>query len=193
MLDQGAESADAAFRRAAAYIEKGQITDAKIALNAALATNPDHAAARQTLAALLIEGRALLDAERTLAEGLARDAGNSNFVIVLARLKLERGDQVGALELLATHRAAAAGNAQYRAFFAALLRRAGRHAEAADEYRAALQLAPGVGAWWVGLGLSHEAIERDAEAMNAFRQAQASGALSAELADLVERKLRGAQ
>ncbi len=191
MLDQGTESADAAFRRAAGLIEKGRITDAKIALNAALAANPDHAAARQTLAALLIEARALDEAQATLTEGLARDAGNSNFAIVLARLQLERGDQSSALELLTKHRAAGAANAQYRAFHAALLRRAGRHAEAADEYLAALRQAPGVGAWWVGLALSHEANERDAEAMHAFRQARASGALTAELADLVERKLRG--
>jgi MSHA biogenesis protein MshN len=191
MLDQGAESADAAFRRAAGLIEKGRIADAKIALNAALAANPDHGAARQTLAALLIEARAFGEAETTLIEGLARDANNSNFAIVLARLKLERGDQAGALELLAAHRAAGATNPQYRAFHAALLRRAGRHAEAADEYQAALRQAPGIGAWWVGLALSHEANEREAEALHAFRQARASGALNAELADLVERKLRG--
>lgn len=192
MLDQVAESADAAFRRAAGFIEKGRIADARVALNAALATDPHHAAARQTLAALLIEARALDEAEATLTEGLARDPVNSNFAIVLARLKLERGDQGAALALLAQHRAAATSNAQYRAFHAALLRRVGRHGEAAEEYQAALRLAPSVGLWWIGLGLSHEANEREAEARQAFRQARATGSLTAELADLVDHKLRGA-
>lgn len=189
--EAGAQSAAAAFGRAAELIEKGRIADAKVALNAALAADPDHAAARQTLAALLIEVRALDEAEATLTDGLARDPANSNFAIVLARLKLERGDQGAALELLARHRAAALSNAQYRAFHAALLRRAGRHGEAADEYQAALRLSPGVGVWWVGLALSHEANEREADSIQAFRQARATGTLTTDLAELVERKLRG--
>jgi MSHA biogenesis protein MshN len=116
-----------------------------------------------------------------------------NFALVLARLKLDRGDAAAALALLREHGAAAADNPQYRALVAALLQRLGRHGEAIDEYQAVLKLAPSVGVWWLGLGLSQEAAERSKDAAEAFRRAKASGNLSPDLMDFVERKLQTAR
>lgn len=191
--DTPERTAEASFRRAAALIERGRLEDALQALRAALAVDGGHAGARQTLAALLVESRRTDEAEQVLRDGLQRDPAQSSFALVLARIALERGDTAGALELLRKHRAAANGNAQYLGFLAALLQRSGQHPQAVEEYQAALRLAPSVAVWWVGLGLSHEALERRAEATVAFQQAKASGALSADLADFVERKLAGAR
>jgi MSHA biogenesis protein MshN len=43
--------------------------------------------------------------------------------------------------------------------------------------------------WWMGLGISLQAEKRNAEALDAFRKAKASGTLSPELQAFVERKL----
>lgn len=133
------------------------------------------------------------EAESLLTEGLKLNPNQSNFAIVLARLHLERGDKAGALQVLRKNGAGAVNNAEYRAFSAALLQRMNRHAEALDEYHAALTLAPSIGVWWVGLGLSYEATAQPHQAAEAFSRARASSTLSADVAQFVERKLQTMQ
>jgi len=84
----------------------------------------------------------------------------------------------------------AAGNGEYHAFLAGVLQRQGRQREAVEHYARALKTAPQNGVWWMGQGISLQAEKRDAEAVEAFQRAQASGALSAELQAFVERRLK---
>ena len=79
---------------------------------------------------------------------------------------------------------------EYRAFAAALYGKSGAHAEAIVEYEAALRLAPRTGTWWIGLGLANEAEDRLDAATDAYRNARATGSLSATLSEFVERKLQ---
>lgn len=187
---QVAQSAEGEFKRAVALINQGRSDDARTALAAALTLEPRHQSARQTLAVMLAESRALTEAETLLAEGLRLDPGQLNFAVLLARLKVERGDTAGALAVLKEQGKDTAGNAEYRAFTAALLQKVGRHSEAVEEYRAALTLAPQVGVWWIGLGLSYEGAQQPREALDAFLQARAIGTLTPELDAFVERKVQ---
>jgi len=191
--DGPAPSAEGEFRRAAALIEQGRMGQAAAALRSVLAMDPRHEAARQALAVVLLEASAVDDAESVLAEGLRLNPRQTNFALVLARLKLDRGEDAAALTLLREHGGAAADDPQYRALVAALLQRLGRHGEAIDEYQAVLKLAPSVGVWWIGLGLSQEGADRSKDAAEAFRRAKASGNLSPDLMDFVERKLQTAR
>jgi MSHA biogenesis protein MshN len=84
----------------------------------------------------------------------------------------------------------AGANPDYHAFLAGALEREQRHREAAEQYQAALRLAPGNGVWWMGLGMSLQADKRNAEALEAFQRARTSGMLSAELQAFVERRLQ---
>jgi MSHA biogenesis protein MshN len=108
-------------------------------------------------------------------------------------LQTERGDLPAAASTLQTTLPAAADKAEYRALYAAVLQRAGRHAEATEHYAAALKLTPGNGVWWMGLGISLEAEGRIAEARQAFQSARAGGNLAPELAAYVEQRLRELQ
>jgi MSHA biogenesis protein MshN len=113
--------------------------------------------------------------------------------MALARLQVERGDTAAAVETLQRSAPAAAANADYLAFLAALLQRQERHAEAVQQYQAALALAPASAVWNMGLGISLQALNRNTDAQEAFRRAKASNALNAELQAFVDDRLRQLQ
>ncbi len=186
-------SADSEFRRAAVLIDQGRIREAQDRLRDALDLDARHEAARQTLAALLLEERSYDAAEAVLAAGLRSNPAQTNFALALSRLNLERGNMPAALAVLHNHAAYAVGHAEYRAFAAALYAKSGAHADAIVEYEAALRLAPRTGPWWIGLGLANEAEDRTEAATDAYRNARATGSLSASLSEFVERKLQRKQ
>ena len=117
----------------------------------------------------------------------------SAYAILLARIQVERGDLQGAHDLLTKHAANAAGDADYHAFDAALLQRLGRHKEAVTGYQAALKLAPRAGLWWMGMGISLQADNRGAEALEAFQRAKSAGGLNPDLLSFVDQRMKQLQ
>jgi tetratricopeptide (TPR) repeat protein len=97
-----------------------------------------------------------------------------------ARNALAEGRAEAALAALAAQPEA---GAERDALEAAALQQLGRHAEAEQSYRRALQREPDVGAWWAGLGISLDTSGRGGEALAAFREAQRRGPLDPALAD----------
>jgi MSHA biogenesis protein MshN len=186
--ESGSQRAEGEYRRALASLQDGRMTDTIAALEQVLALDPGHEAARQTLVGLLIEAKRSDDAIRQLQAGLALDARQPALAMLLARLQIERGGS--GIETLMRTLPYAGTNPDYHAFLAGAQEREQRHREAAEQYQAALRLAPGNGVWWMGLGMSLQADKRNAEALEAFQRARASGMLSAELQAFVERRLQ---
>jgi MSHA biogenesis protein MshN len=185
-----AETAEAEFRRAAALVNQGRISEAAAGLTAALALDPAHEAARQTLVAVLIENRRFDEASRLLQDGLAANPGNARFAMVLARIHAERGDNALALEVLEKAKSSAQGDAEFNPLLGAILQRMSRHDEAAQAYRAAVHTMPESGIAWVGLGISLEALQRRTEAGDAFRRAVGTGSLNADVKTYAEQRAR---
>jgi MSHA biogenesis protein MshN len=177
-----------AYRRALASLQDGRVTETIVLLEQAVQLEPRHDAARQTLIGLLVEAGRADEATRQLQLALAFDARQPALAMLLARLQIERGG--GGIETLTRTLPYAGGKGDYLAFLASALQRQGRHAEAAEQYQAALRNAPGNGVWWMGLGISLQADKRDADAQAAFRRAQAAATLTPELQAFVERKLQ---
>ncbi|GAB4126090.1 MAG: hypothetical protein Fur0040_08620 [Sideroxydans sp.] len=186
-----AQKADAEYRKALAAQRQGQTAQALASFVAALELSPTHQAARLAYAALLVENRRFADAERTLQEGLQLDAADLTLTMALARTQVEQGDTARALATLESSLARAEGKADYHAFYAALLQRLERHQEAITHYRIALQLVPSSGVWWMGYGISLQALARAAEAREAYQQALATHTLNPQLTAFVEQKLKG--
>jgi MSHA biogenesis protein MshN len=186
-VETAPQRAENTYRRALLVLEDGRVTEAIATLQAGLRIDPKHEPSRQTLVGLLIEAGRTDEAMRQLQAALVLDARQPSMAMLLARLQLEQGGP--ALDTLMRSLPYAAGNGEYHAFLAGVLQREGRHREAAEHYQAALRTTPGNGVWWMGLGISLQAEKRDAEAMAAFRRAQGSATLSAELAAFVERRL----
>ena len=126
---------------------------------------------------------------RLLEAGLALDARQPSMAALLARLQIERGGD--GIDTLLRSLPAAAGKPDYHAFLAGALARAQRHREAAEQYGAALRLAPENAVWLMGLGLALQGDGRDGEALAAYQRASKAGTLSAELQAFVERKING--
>ena len=187
------ERAESEFRRAMTQVNQGRMAEGMDGLRATLVADPAYELARQTLVALLLETKRTDEAAGLLQAGLAINPANTGYTMLLARIHVERGDSPRALALLQKSEAAAQTNAEYRAFVAALYQRLGRHLEAVEQYLGALRLTPGVGAWWVGLGISQEALARQQDATESFQRAKGTGNLNAALLAYVERRLQQLQ
>ena len=187
------ERAENEYRRALGLLNQGRVQDGIAVLRGALSEDAGHVGSRLALFGLLIEQQRLDEAQALIQEALARDPAQPQLAARLARLQLERGDAKGAEETLGRAAPAADGNAEFRGFRAAVLQRLTFHKEAVTEYQAALRMAPQAGVWWMGLGISLEAMGKQPEARDAYQRAKATGVLSVELAAFVEQKLRQLQ
>lgn len=186
-----AQQADAEFRKAVALMQQGRVNDAMAGYGAALRLDAGHDAARQALVALLLEGKRNADAERVLQEGLNSKPEHTGFTMLLARLQVERGALEQATATLEKSLPYADAQADYQAFFAALLQRQNRHKEAITHYQIVLQRAPNNGVWLMGYGISLQAVQRNADAREAFKRALDTQTLSPELQAFVQQKLKG--
>jgi len=184
------DRAEHEYRRATTAAGQGRNSEAIQHCRAALREDAGYAAARRLLASLLVEDGRGNEAIVLLQEGLEQDSHQPGLATTLARLLAERGDTSGALEVMQRSAPAAAIDAEFRGLHGALLQRVERHADALDEYRAALRLLPSAGAWRIGLGISLEALGRVFEAREAFAQARTAGNLSPELIAYADQKLQ---
>ncbi|MHB1359448.1 MAG: tetratricopeptide repeat protein [Rhodocyclaceae bacterium] len=184
------EQADNEYNKGVQAVRRGDNAAALPFLQRALELDPAHAKARQALLSVLVGSRQW-DAAREVAQnGLAVDPKQSGLATILARLQFEQGDTAAALDTLTRHAAHATGNADYQGLFAYLLQKQQRPAEAAQRFQAALALRPNEGRWWFGLGLTLESAGRGGEAKDAYARAREVGNLPADMATVVEQKLR---
>ncbi|MDD2913863.1 MAG: tetratricopeptide repeat protein [Gallionella sp.] len=185
------QQADAEFYKASGLAQQGHIADALAAYEGALRLNPGHDTARQALAALLLENKRTADAERVLHDGIKLRPEQTGFAMLLARMQVERGKIDDALATLEKSLPFAEQQADYQAFLAALLQRQNRHHEAILHYQIVLQISPNNGIWQMGYGISLRAVQRNAEAKDAFKRALESKTLTPELREFVQQKLKG--
>jgi MSHA biogenesis protein MshN len=189
-LPSAAERAEIAYRRGILAQRQGNVDEAAASYRTALDDQAEHAAARQTLAALLIERKHFDEAEELLRKGTELAPVRLASTLALARLKVERNQVPAALELLQKNAAAGEHSAEFQGFAGALLNRAGRASEAVAHYQMATRLAPGEGRWWAGLGIALEAAGQAADAREAYQKARVLPGLPADLAQHVEQRLR---
>jgi MSHA biogenesis protein MshN len=181
------------YRDAANLLGQGRVAEAQDGFRLALQNNPGHIGARQALFGLLVEARRTSEAEQVLQEGLRINPNQAGFAMALARMQVDRGDTNGAIETMLKPGASAQASPDYLAFLAALYQRTSQHKEAVEEYQAALRLAPQSGVWLMGLGISLQALKRNAEAQEAFRRARSSNSLNPELTAFVDQRLKQLQ
>ncbi|WP_426115842.1 tetratricopeptide repeat protein [Massilia sp. PWRC2] len=189
---EGSGSVGSPYRRALDHLAGGRKAAAIGELKQALQARPRDMAARETLVGLLLDGGRTSDAVVQLQAALALEPRHPAMAMLLARLQIDAGGD-GIDTLLRSLPAVDAGEigeaGAYHALLAGALQRRGRHHEAVPHYQAALQTAPDHGLWLLGLGLALRADGRSADAIEAFRRANAAGDLTPELAAFVAAQL----
>ncbi len=184
------QQADGEYNQAADLIQQGRGEAARPHLENALQLNPSHVQARLMLATLLLGSKRNAEAESLLQKGLQNDPTQARLALLLARIQVDRGALPQAVETLRKTLPSAEGQPDYQAFMAAILQRQNAHEEAVLHYQAALRQSPNAGVWWMGLGISLQALKRKDEARDAFKHAIDAGTLSAELQDYVKQRMK---
>lgn len=184
------QRSDAEYRKALLLQQQGKDADALAGYDGALQLNPQNESARLASAALLTRLKRGDEAVKQLQAGLALMPTHLGFSMSLARVQLELGATDQAVATLRRNIEGAKGKAEYQAFFAALLQRQGAHQEAVEHYAVALKINPGNGAWWMGYGMSLQALLRVEEARVAYEKSIAARTLNAELTAYVEQKIK---
>ena len=180
---------DDRYRDALRKLNEGQLNAARADLTEVLQSQPKHSGARLALVGIELEERRGAQAEKLLRDGIQLQPSENAFSMALARLEVERGDVDAALGTLARAQNSASGDADYHGFYAALLQRAGRHAEAIEHYQLALRQREAAN-WLIGLGISLEAANRARDAEQIYRRAQQSAGLTNELQDFANQRLQ---
>jgi len=183
------QQAENAYGRAVGLIGAGQKAEAMSVLESVLMQYPQHAAARQTLVGLLLDAKRSDEAARVLEDGLKRDASQVGMAMILARIQIEQSGSAAALATLQRSLPHATNRPDYLAFAAAMLQREKRHREAVTHYAHALRKSPQNAHWWMGYGISLQAIGQAKEARQAFVRARDLRKLAPELQAFVEQKI----
>ena len=183
-------TAEAHFRRAMVLLKGARAGEAEEHLQAALQVDPSHTAARQAYVSLLLDQQRISTARGLLLDTLGADPAQAPFALALARIYATSRDYAGALAVL--DRAASGGqtSADFQAFRGAMLQRLGRHEEALVAYQNSVREGTPPATAWIGYAISLEAVGKRSEAVQAYRQALATGPITAEAREYAESRAR---
>jgi MSHA biogenesis protein MshN len=178
--------AHALYGAALEAAQAGQSRAAIAKAQEALAAYPPHTAARQLAAALEQETGGAGRAIGLLKDGLALAPGQPALALALARVQAQQGLADDALATLEQH---AVPGAEAQGLRGGVLARRADYAGALGAYEAAARAQPQNSLWWLGLGVSLEALGEPARARIAFGKAQALGLAREDLSQYVQERL----
>jgi tetratricopeptide (TPR) repeat protein len=167
----------------------GENTSAIRTLEKLLITYPEHNKARTYLANLLVQQGKKFEATKVLDVGMKLTPENTVFITMKAKLLVEQAKVSDALALLQKHTPSIVAEPEYYAFIAALYQRQGQTRLAGNLYKRLLGFQPSNAKWWVGLGIALEASGDNAQAFEAYTNADNIGNLNPELKNFLTGRL----
>jgi len=181
--------ADLAYQEGHGHIIKHDYRKAESALRNALALEPAHLKAREMLAGVYISQGRWIEASELLRVGVSIAPQHATFNKLYARslMQLKRDSQ--AIALLSSNKPPVAQDTEHYALLAALHQRQQNHELAARLYSDILKLQPNMGIWWVGMGISLEAMGDQKQATAAYQQARKTGTLNGDVAQYTDNRL----
>jgi len=166
------QQAQAVFMKASALLQQGNMADAEQAFRRALQLDTRQHKARELLAGILFRSQRISEATRLLDLGRLLQADYIPYTLLYARMLAEQGNLTEAIMALESLRPSLPRNENYYALLAALYQRVGNHKAASQAYKNLLAIKPNQSIWWMGLGISLQALNQSSDALAAFRRAQ---------------------
>jgi MSHA biogenesis protein MshN len=142
------------------------------------------------LAGLLVNQGSTTEARNLLEQGLKALPGNEQLAYLLASLQLNAGLVEQSRQSLISALSSGRGNAEYLALLAAVSHKLERYPESTQAYVEALRLSSEQPNWWMGLGLSLEAQNKNAQAIEAYYKSLSTG-LGDQLQSFVLNRIQG--
>jgi len=137
----------------------------------------------------LWQNRNEVEAENYLRQALRENPDALPLVLLEARIRVDKNQIKTALHLLEKHAPSINIHPEYYAFLAALYQRSNQAHMAASLYQQLIELQPHNGIWWIGLGISLNAVGRQADALQAFHRAEQEDGLTPTLKAYVEEQI----
>lgn len=184
------DRADKAYATAVRHLSAGRRAQAEDALTEALGHYGAHHEARGALVNLLLGAGRTREAELMLQEGLRISPKHAPFADQYARILMRRDDLAAALGVLNGAAPAIESDPDYHALIAYLYQQAENHDTAADLYRELVAIRPGQGQWWLGLGMSLDALQHTGQALDAYRRARNDSRLGSEVLRFINTRIR---
>lgn len=152
-------------------------TPAAIAkLQKVLNVSPKYTQAREALVSLLIKYNKPEQALKVVSDGLAKDPENLVFIKLQAQILVNQGRLEQALKTLSKHHPAINLEPDYYGFTASLYQKTKQYIMAAKIYDQLTKLQPNKAMWWIGLGISLEAVGENNASVEAYKNALRNGA-----------------
>lgn len=185
----GEQRAERAYQEGYDAIAAHRYRKAETSLRSALALAPGHIQAREMLVGVFISQGRWIEASEVLREGMSVAPQHHTFRKLYARSLMQMKREPQAIEVLSRNMPAAAQDPEHYAILAALYQRQANHTAAARTYAQILKVSPQMGIWWVGMGISLEALGQQAQAIEAYQQARITGSLNGDVARYTDNRL----
>lgn len=186
VVQQTAVNYDTAYE----LVRQGRSSEAERLLRVALIQNPELTRLRELLLGIYINAGRWVEADELLTEGLRVNPSHLAFIKLRVRTLMQLNEDKRAIQLLRANQSIVDQDIDTQALLAALYQRQQQHSEAAALYQQMLQRNPNHGVWWVGLGISLEAIGKQADAQIAYQQARKIGNLNQAVTRYTDNRLR---
>lgn len=168
----------------------GAFGDSIKSLTTAIRMDPDNVDARHLLASAYLRQDRVDLAAAILNESVERLPGSARLKKLYAQILYELGHGDKAVDILKTSMPSVEQEPEYHALLAGILQDEGRHEEAVNVYRSLTDFNTEESLWWMGLGISEEALGNNGDAIAAYRRALQTGSLSENLKQYVSKRIQ---
>ncbi len=178
------------FRQALSDYHANRYAESISQLQAILEIDPLHVKARTMIAMIYFKRGDSASAISFLQNGLNQLPEEIEWITLNAKILLHQGSLLSAANQLNKVTPGVDGNADYYAIKAAVQQRLGNHKVAARFYRDLLKFDATNAAYWMGLAISLEALDRYSDALYAYEQAMTKQTLVGQSRDFVRDRFK---